>query len=510
MKIIWIDDEIELLKPHCIFLENKGYKVIPINNAQEAIELIDNENFSAVLLDENMPGINGLDALILIKEKHPNLPVIMVTKNEEESIMEQAIGRQISDYILKPVNPNQILLSLKKIFSDKLLEEKAITDFQIEFRKISLDLIEADDIKDWFRIYQKLIYWELRLDSVNDQNFIDLLKNTKREANQIFSDFIEDNYLNLLKKQDIPLSHTVFKEWCYPQIKENKTLLLVVDNLRYDQWKSIEPLFRNLFSNFHEQPYLSILPTTTQYARNAFFSGMMPSEIEKKFPNLWLNDNDEGNKNQFEKEYLANQLQNLRLDQIQNKYLKILNVDFEKKLFDEFNQYKNLQLLTIVYNFIDILSHSKTENKIIGEMIRDDSTFRSITKNWFENSYLLKIVRLAAENGFQVILTTDHGTVLTGKPSQVIGDRESSTNIRYKTGKNLQFESKDVMVVSEPEKFFLPKSNVSSKYIFAKRDCYLVYPKNYNYYVNYYKNTYQHGGISLEEMIIPFVVMKNG
>lgn len=511
MKILWIDDEIELLKAHILFLEKKGYQAIPINNATDALDLLKTESFSAVLIDENMPGIGGLDALKLIKEIHPYLPVVMVTKNEEESLMEEAIGSQISDYLIKPVNPNQILLSLKKILSStQLITEKSIANYQQEFRNISINLMNACDDKDWVALYQNLVQWEMQLENIEDPHMLEILSNQKAEANQQFAKFVEKNYHNWLHEKDAPiLSHSVFQKRISPQIKpQEKVLLLLIDNLRLDQWKAIQPLFTEFCNIKKEELYYSILPSSTQYARNAFFSGMMPLEIEKKFPQYWKNDNEEGNKNEFEEQLLQAQLKRLNQNQLKFKYYKILNTSFSKKVFDEFSQFKKNDLTVIVYNFIDILSHAKTDNKIVSEMIRDDKTYRSMTRNFFENSYLMKTLKFTAAEGMKIILTTDHGTIFVKNPIKVVGDRETSTNLRYKLGRHLQFDENDVFAIEQPEDYFLPKVNVSSKYIFAKENTFLAYPKNYNYYVNYYKNTYQHGGISMEEMIIPLVEMQ--
>ncbi len=510
IKILWIDDEIELLKPHSLFLEKKGYETQMINNATDALEIIPNENFSAVLIDENMPGMGGLEALQKIKEIKPQLPIVMITKNEEEHIMEEAIGSHIADYLIKPVNPNQILLSLKKILdSSKIITEKAVVNYQMEFRSIAMDMMNARDYEDWRDIYKKLVFWELELENIQDSEMAKILEAQKQEANSAFFKFIERNYYGWLHTDEKPvLSHTVFKDYAKPHLaKDKKTLLIMVDNLRYDQWKTIEPLFNQFYNVEKEQMYYSILPSATQYARNAFFSGLMPSEIEKRFPNDWLNDNDEGNKNQFEKEFLEDQMKRLGLSDLSTQYYKVLNSDFEKKILDEFHQYKNKNLTVIVYNFIDILSHAKTDNRIVSQMIRDDKTYRSTTKNWFENSYLLQIVKKAQEEGMKILLTTDHGTIYVRKPSQVVGDRETSTNLRYKMGRKLQYDEDDVFAVENAEDFYLPKVNMTSKYIFAKEDIFLAYPKNYNHYVNYYKDTYQHGGISMEEIIIPFVTL---
>lgn len=510
IKILWIDDEIELLKPHALFLEKKGYDTQMINNATDALEIIPNENFSAVLIDENMPGMGGLEALQKIKEIKPQLPIVMITKNEEEHIMEEAIGAHIADYLIKPVNPNQILLSLKKILDrNKIITEKAVVNYQQEFRSIAMDIMNAGDYDDWRDIYKKLVFWELELENIQDNEMSKILETQKQDANTAFFKFIERNYYDWLHSDDRPmLSNSVFKEWVKPHLnKDQKTLLIMVDNLRYDQWKTIEPLFSEYYNVEKEQMYYSILPSATQYARNAFFSGLMPSEIEKRFPNEWLNDNEEGNKNQFEKEFLNDQMKRLGIQDLSTQYFKILNSDFEKKILDDFHQYKNKNLTVIVYNFIDILSHAKTDNQIVSQLIRDDKTYRSITRNWFENSYLLQIVKKAREEGMRILLTTDHGTIFVRKPSQVVGDRETSTNIRYKMGRKLQYDEDDVFVIDKAEDFFLPRVNVSSKYIFAKEDVFLAFPKNYNHYVNYYKDTYQHGGISMEELIIPFVTL---
>lgn len=509
-KILWIDDEVDLLRPHIVFLENKGYQVTPINNVNEALEILDTERFQLVLLDENMPGISGLEAIPMLKQKDSAMKIVMVTKSEEEHIMEQAIGSQIADYILKPVNPNQVLLSLKKNLQEaNLVEQKTILEYQQEFRNLSMELSYLKTYQDWADYYKKIMNWEIKFDKIMDNEFSDLLQSQKEDANIQFAKFIEKNYEDWLHSSDKPMmSHTLFKDKVKPEMEKGKVLLLMIDNLRYDQWKVIEPLFAKYYNKVSEDYYYSILPTATQYARNSFFAGLLPSEIEKRFPDKWFNDNEEGNKNEFERDFLLDQMKRLGLISKVMKYVKILNADFEKKIAEDFNQYKNADVLAIVYNFIDILSHAKTDNYIVDQLIRDDKTFRSLTFNWFENSSLMKIIKMAAEQGFRLVITTDHGTIYVKKPSQVIGDRETSTNIRYKTGRSLSYDDKEVWAVEHPEKLFLPKGNISSRYIFAKNNTFLAYPKNYNHFVNYYKETYQHGGISLEECIIPICVME--
>ncbi|PIE50880.1 MAG: two-component system response regulator [Flavobacteriales bacterium] len=509
-KILWIDDEVDLLKPHIVFLEKKGYELTPINNVNEGLEILENESFALVLLDENMPGISGLDAIPMIKNVDNSIKIVMVTKSEEEHIMEQAIGSQIADYILKPVNPNQILLSLKKnLQEDDLVEQKTISSYQQEFRNLSLELNDLATYEDWTKYYKKILNWEMKFDKVFDNHFADLLQNQKEEANIQFAKFIERNYEDWLNGNDKPLmSHTLFQQKVKPQLSEDKVLLLMIDNLRYDQWKTIEPLFTKFYKKSSEDAYYSILPTATQYARNSFFAGLLPSEISKRFPEQWKNDDEPGGKNDFEEYFLQDQMKRLGLFHNQMKFIKILNSHFEQKILNDFNQYKKEDLLVIVYNFIDILSHAKTDNEIINQLIRDDKTFRSLTYNWFKNSALLKIIKLASENGFKLVLTTDHGTIYVKKAIKVVGDRDTSPNIRYKTGKSLSYNDKEVWAVTRPEKIFLPKSSVSSSYIFAKNNDFLAYPNNYNHYANYYKETYQHGGISLEECIIPFCILE--
>ena len=372
-----------------------------------------------------------------------------------------------------------------------------------------MELSTLRTYQDWAEYYKKILNWEIKFDKVFDNDFADLLQNQKEEANIQFAKFIENNYEDWLNSNDKPLmNHTLFKEKIKPEVEKGKTLLLVIDNLRYDQWKVIEPLFTKFYNKVSEDYLYSILPTATQYARNAFFAGLLPSEIEKKYPDKWFNDNEEGNKNEFEHDFLRDQMKRLGLQAKTSKYIKILNSDFEQKTLDDFGQYKNHDLLVIVYNFIDILSHAKTDNVIVDQLIRDDKTFRSLTLNWFENSSLIKIIKTAAENNYRLVITTDHGMIYVKKPSRVVGDRETSTNIRYKTGRSLTYEDRDVWAIANPEKLFLPKGNVSSKYIFAKNNFFFAYPKNYNHFVNYYKDTYQHGGISLEEIIIPFSVLE--
>lgn len=511
IRILWVDDEIDYLKPHILFLEKKNYSVTTCNNGRDAIDLFDSTNFDIVFLDENMPGMSGLETLSEMKEKKSSIPMIMITKSEEEYIMEEAIGSKIADYLIKPVNPNQILLSLKKnLDNSRLISKKTTLDYQKEFRKISTEMAMINCYEDWVEFYKKLIFWELELENINDQSMIEILESQKAEANSQFGKFIERNYEDwFTPKADKPLlSNTLFKELVVPEIvkKDKPVLFIVIDNLRYDQWKVFESVVGNHYKLEKEVPYYSILPTATQYARNAIFSGLTPLEIEKQFPQYWKNDHEEGGKNLFEAELLTAQLKRLGLN-IKQDYFKITNLHAGKKLVENFKSLKNNDLVTIVYNFVDMISHAKTEMEVVKELASDDKAYRSLTMSWFKNSPLLEIIQQAQKLGFKLILTTDHGTINVKNSSKVVGDKNTSLNLRYKTGRSLTYEHKDVYVVKDPKKIGLPTINMSSSYIFAKNDLFLAYVNNYNHYVSYYKNTYQHGGISLEEMIIPFLIL---
>ena len=509
ISILWVDDEIDLLKPHILFLEKKNYSVTTCQSGQEAIDEIGKNPFDIVFLDENMPGLSGLETLTEIKKLDNSLPVVMITKSEEEYIMDEAIGSKIADYLIKPVNPNQILLSLKKsLDNSRLVSERTTANYQQEFRKIAMDLSMVNSHEEWAELYKKLIFWELQLEAIEDSGMFEILESQKVEANTQFSKFVDKNYADWFEDKDGPtLSHQLFKEKVVPELKDNKTLLVVIDNLRYDQWLAFEDVVSNFYKKKIENPYYSILPTATQYARNAIFSGLTPLEMEKKHPDWWKNDTDEGGKNLFEKEFLGAQLQRLGLD-LKWDYHKISSLRQGKQLMQNFKSHRDNDLTVIVYNFVDMLSHSKTEMEVIKELASNDKAYRSLTLSWFKNSPLLEIIQQAQHMGMKLIITTDHGTINVKQPSKVIGDRETSLNLRYKTGRSLTYEDKEVLAAKNPKNIHLPSINVSSSYIFAKNDLFFAYPNNYNHYVGYYRNTYQHGGISLEEMIIPFVVLE--
>jgi DNA-binding response OmpR family regulator len=511
INVLWADDEIDLLKPHILFLKDKGYDVDTAASGDEALELAEKNDYSVVLLDENMPGLSGLETLNRLKAKYSDLPVIMITKSEEEHLMEDAIGSKISDYLIKPVNPNQILLSLKKTLDNKrLISEKTTSNYQQEFRQIGMTMGDRLGWPEWQEVYKKLVYWELELEKSKDESMFEILKMQKSEANKLYGKFIENNYIGWLngKNPGPPMfSHTIFKQRVAPMLeKDETTFVVLIDNLRYDQWKMIQPSISEFFKVEQEELYCSILPTATQYARNAFFAGLMPSEIEKRFPKLWLNDEEEGGKNMHEEELLIEQLKRLGKD-VKTSYHKITNHAAGKKLSENMSNLMQNKLNVIVYNFVDMLSHARTEMEVIRELADDEKAYRSITVSWFEHSPLHEIIKQIAAKKCRLVITTDHGTIKVTEPSKVVGDKNVNTNLRYKQGKSLDYIKKDVFEVRNPGDAFLPKQHVSQAFIFAKEDKFFAYPNNYNYYVGYYRNTFQHGGVSLEEMIIPFITL---
>ena len=508
IQILWVDDEIDLLKPHILFLEKKGYILTTCTNGADAIDFVKESNFDIIFLDENMPGINGLETLAEIKQIRSNLPVVMITKSEEEYIMEEAIGSKIADYLIKPVNPNQILLSLKKnLDHSRLVSEKTTSNYQQEFRKISMDLMSVNSYEEWIDLYKKLVHWELELENINDSGMLEILESQKSEANNLFYKFIKKNYQEYLTSSDSPtFSHRLFNDYIVPNLfQENGVLWVVIDNLRYDQYRMLEPFINNYYKKEEEYSYFSILPTATQYARNSIFSGLMPSEMEKNHPEFWRNDTDEGGKNMFENEFLSAQIKRLKLS-IKHEYYKITSLKDGKELANNYNGTKQNDLTVLVYNFVDMLSHSKTEMEVIKELAGDDKAYRSLTVSWFKNSPLFEIIQKAQQLGQKLIITTDHGTINCKNPTKIIGDKNISSNLRYKTGKSISYAEKDVFAVKNPKDIFLPSISFNSPFIFTKEDLFFAYPNNYNHFVNYYRNTYQHGGVSLEEMIIPCAV----
>ncbi len=512
--LLWVDDEIELLKAHIIFLEKKGYEVVTVSNGADAIDQCKQQTFDLILLDEMMPGLSGLETLQQIKEIQPATPIVMCTKSEEENIMDQAIGSKIADYLIKPVNPSQILLSLKKnIHQKEIVTEVTQSGYQQEYQQIAMQIIDCRSYQDWMDIYKRLVKWELEL-SNTDSAMTEMLNMQKEEANIGFAKYISKNYLDWVAPQKTPheiegrpmMSPDIFKKKIFPILDHGeKVFLIVIDNFRYDQWKMLAQDIADLF-DIDEDMYMSILPTATQYARNAIFSGLMPNKIAELFPELWVDEDEEEGKNLNEGPLIQTQLSRFRRHNTFS-YHKVNDSVGADKFLDKYNELEKNDFNVLVINFIDMLSHARTESKMVRELANNESAYRSITQSWLRHSVLSDLFKRLARSEFKVIITTDHGSIRASKPIKIIGDRNTNTNLRYKLGKNLAYNAKEVYVIKEPHKAQLPAPNLSTSYVFAYGDAFFAYPNNYNYYVSYYKDTFQHGGISMEEMLIPLITL---
>ena len=530
--MLWVDDEIELLRAHILFLEKKGYEVVTVSNGTDALDKCRQRTFDLVLLDEMMPGISGLETLQRLKEISPATPVVMVTKSEEENIMDQAIGSKIADYLIKPVNPNQILLTLKKnIHRKEIVTEVTQSGYQQDFQQIALQIDNCKTIDDWMDIYKRIVHWELELSST-DSNMTDMLQMQKEEANNGFFKYIKANYMDWVKPQGVAsspsatrnialrqrmqatkgverpmMSVDIFKQKVFPLLDAGeKVFLIMIDNFRFDQWRVLAQEIGDMF-DIEEDTYVSILPTATQYARNAIFSGLMPAKIAQMFPDLWVDEDEEEGKNLNEAPLIQTQLDRFRRHD-SFSYHKINDSAAADKFMQKFNHLSANHLNVLVVNFIDMLSHARTESKMVRELANNESAYRSITISWFRHSVLAELFKLLAQSQYTVLITTDHGSIRATRPVKIIGDRNTNTNLRYKLGKNLNFNAKDVFVIKDPSAAQLPAPNLSTSYVFAAGDSFFAYPNNYNYYVSYYKDTFQHGGISMEEMIVPLITMR--
>lgn len=508
-RILWVDDEIDILKPLCIILENAGYEVTTAQSAYDALDILQKSTFDVVLLDENMPGMSGLEAIGKIKACAPDVNIIMITKSEEEHIMEQAIGSNIADYLVKPVRKVDLMTSLKKLDRTKLVRDATQRNYQREFTSLSLQMNDCRTFSDWAQLYQTLVRWEIELEGNTDMN--EILLSQKRDANEAFCKFIRNNYVSWIKDQkqsDVPLlSHRLMCDRVLPLLDEGKKVaLIVIDNFRLDLWEMIRRILSADF-NISTELYCGILPTATQFARNSIFAGLLPEDIIKLYPEYWTDSDDEGTQNQYERELMNTFFERYKKTKYKHAYYKVNHADSGENFLKKYPNYRQNDLNAIVFNFVDMLSHARTEVQVVGELTETDAAYRSITRSWFEHSALYTLLKMLKDDGVTIVLTTDHGMIKVDRPLQVIGDKEVNTNLRFKVGKNMAYDKKKVLESTNPSEMCLPKRNVSSTYIFAMNSDFFVYKNHYNEYVGKYNNTFQHGGISMEEMIIPISVL---
>jgi len=513
-KILWVDDEIDLLRAHLKLLENKGYVVETATNGEDAIEIVRKGSIDLVLLDEMMPGIGGLKTLSAIKALDAALPVVMITKNEAESLMEEAIGSKITDYLLKPINPTQVLMACKKILAGrKIAGEHLSRDYVQEFQQISRELLGPIDYKGWIDIYAKLTAWDIDLDEHPDLGLRQTLLDQRREVNAEFAKYVEKNYRSWLQSDSNRpnLSTDIVRQYIVPELKGKRSVFFfVIDCLRLDQWLIMERMLSDFYS-MERNYYYSILPTATPYSRNAIFSGLFPADLERRFPEIWKSgEDDESSRNRHEHQLLDDLLSRSGITlKPDSKYVKILDTEFGRQIENNIASYVNSKLTAIVVNFIDMLAHGRSDSPLLKEIAPDESAYRTLTGSWFQHSALFGMLKtLSRQKNVVIYLTTDHGSVRCMRGSKVVGDREASTNLRYKYGRNLRVNDREAVYVKNPEDFRLPRGSVTTTYVMAKEDYYFVYPTDYHKYLNQYRDSFQHGGISLEEMILPIVKLE--
>ena len=508
-KILWVDDEIDLLKSHVIFLQDKGYIVETAANGEDALALVNKTKYDIMLLDESMPGMGGLETLNVVKDSDPLLPVIMITKNEEERLMEDAIGMKIDDYLLKPVNPLQIYSACKRILDAKKIQEDRLSpDYIKEFNDIN-SLVLEETWESWLAIHKKLCAWDHQFDQFRNSGLESTHEDQRLDCSMNFGRFVESRYRDWLHSEKRPpMSVDVFKSFVAPHLhKKEKIFFIIIDCVRLDQWMTLEP-FLNDYFEVQWDYYMAILPTATPYARNAIFSGMFPGDIARRYPDKWLEQNpDEVSKNKFEPFFLNEQLKRLKINLRKFEYVKIFTSQEAIELKKKISNLINLPFVAFVFNFVDMLTHGRNRSELLQQLLPDEAAFRSLMRSWFSHSVLQEILIELARSGTKVVMTTDHGSILGRKASLVHGRRDTSTNLRYKFGENLKCDEKQAIRLRNPGEFRLPAETKTKTYIFAKEYHYFVYPTNYREYEKQYMGSFQHGGISLEEMILPCLTL---
>ncbi|MCR5454905.1 MAG: PglZ domain-containing protein [Bacteroidales bacterium] len=512
--ILWVDDEIDLLKVQILFLRGKGYDVTTASNGLDAIEDVRSNTFDIIFLDENMPGLSGLDTLRAIREINSDVPVVMITKNEGEEIMDEALGSKVSDYLIKPVNPFQILSSIKKNIDNKrLVSDKTAEEYQSEFQTLGSEIAQVENFDGWATMYKKLVDWDLKLQDLNEDKttLYEIFNFQKNEAGTAFCKYFEKNYekwVNGPRTARPMMQMDVFQERILPMLSSGqKVFWIVIDNLRFDQWKALQPTIAEYLAVEKEEILCSILPTATQYARNAMFSGLTPLMISQIYPELWTDEDELHSKNNHEKELIQTMLTRFKCD-IKFTYNKTFTNREGQRITDNIQNIADTPLNIAVYNFVDMISHARTDNPMMRELADNEISYRALTKTWFEHSSLLALIKTLSRKDFKVILTTDHGNVRVGNPVKVTGEKEITSNVRYKIGRDLQFNKKDVFEIQNPKLAQLPQQSVTTRYIFAHNRDFMAYPNNFNYYARYYRDTFQHGGVSMEELLIPFITLK--
>ena len=515
--ILWIDDEIEQLKAPILFLEQRGMTVLSSTNGADALDMLGEHVVDVVFLDEQMPGMDGLTTLEKIKQLQPQLPVVMITKSEEESIMEDAIGRFISDYLIKPVNPAQLVITLKRLLQvDEIQSEKTTQRYLQQFQQLGLKMDEASTWHDWSSLYQELVQWEFDLEG-GESASKEILEEQYASANAGFSRFVEQAYVNWIASSNNQgdnerpmLSHEVLRSSLFPLLKEREgqpVCFVLIDCMRLDQWRVFEKTLRKWFT-IDTQLVGSILPTATPFSRNAIFSGYTPAQLQRAFPNEWDLSKGEQSLNQHEELFLKAALERNDFD-VSVRYHKVLSSADGKKLVQSIPTMKDVDLTAVVYNFVDTLVHSRSDSDVLKELAPDARAFRNLTETWFEHSALLDLFKGCAEEGIPVVVTTDHGSIRAMRDTKVFADRESADSLRYKYGKNLNIEQEShALKITKPELFGLPGGLHTSSYLIAKEDYYFIYPTQYHKFQNKYRDTFQHGGISLEEMVLPLAICR--